>query len=73
MGVPGLVVEPLERAAALAQLGRTDEAHSALEDAVRMRPRVAEDPRRYLDPLIFQDELVDHVVEGLERAGLANL
>lgn len=70
MNVPMLVWDPIERAAALGQLGRTDAAHMAIKEIMSVRPDFVDDPRRYLNCFIMQDELVDHVIEGLVMAGL---
>jgi adenylate cyclase len=70
MNVPMLVWDPLERAAALSQLGRTNKARKAIDEIISLYPDFINDPRRYLNCYIMQDELVDHVIEGLIRAGL---
>lgn len=71
--MPQFLWDPLDRAAALAQLGRDDEASCALRDAVELRPLLARDPRRYLDCFILQDDLLEHVLDGLHKAGLSEL
>jgi len=70
MNVPMLVWDPVERAAALGQLGRSDAADIAIKEILSVRPDFVDDPRRYLNCYIMQDELVDHVIEGLVMAGL---
>jgi tetratricopeptide (TPR) repeat protein len=61
--------DPLERAAALGQLGRTSEAQQAIGQMLRLRPDFADHPRRYLECYILQDELVDQVIDGLRKGG----
>lgn len=61
---------PLERAAALGMLGRVAEGKRELADVYALRPDFAEQPRRYLECFIMQDERVDAVIEGLHRAGM---
>lgn len=70
MNVPMLVWDPLERAAALGQLGKTDAARMAVNEIIKVRPDFIDDPRRYLDCFVMQDELVDHLLDGLIKAGL---
>ena len=69
MNVPMLVWDPLERAAACGQLGDRDNARMAIDEIISLRPDFIDDPRRYLNCYIMQDELVDHVIEGLIKAG----
>ncbi len=68
--IPPLIWSPLERAAVLGQLGRIEEARIALDEALAIHPDFADDPYRYLNCFILQDELVEHVIEGLRKAGL---
>lgn len=69
MNVPMLVWDPLDRAAALGQLGDRDNAIMAVNEIILLHPDLIDDPRRYLNCYIMQDELVDHVIEGLIKAG----
>ncbi len=69
MNVPVLVWDPVERAAALGQLGKTELAKTAVQEITSLYPDFASNPRRYLDCFIMQDELVDHLIEGLIKAG----
>ena len=68
--MPKLLWDPLDRAAALGQLGMTDRAEAALQELLTVLPDFASGPRRYLECFIFQDELVDAVMDGLLKAGL---
>ena len=67
--MPNLLWDPLERAAAFAQLGKLDLARTALDELLTVQPDFALNPRRYLECFIFQDQLVDAVLEGLNKAG----
>lgn len=69
VNVPMLVWDPVERAAALGQLGKTDAAKIAVKEITSLHPDFAGNPRRYLDCFIMQDDLVDHLIEGLIKAG----
>ncbi|MGA7879138.1 MAG: hypothetical protein WCA08_25990, partial [Desulfoferrobacter sp.] len=71
MNLPTVMLDPLQRAAALGQLGRTKRGRRAIAELLKLRPDFAADPRRYLNWLIPLDELVDHVLEGVEKAGLS--
>jgi adenylate cyclase len=68
--MPMLFWDPLERAAALGQLGRTTESEKAIGELLALRPDFTDHPRRYLECFILQDELVEHVADGLKKAGL---
>lgn len=70
MNIPTLVMDPLLRVAALGQLGRIEQGRRAIAELLEIRPDFNEDPRRYLNWLIPSDELVDRVLEGVEKAGL---
>jgi adenylate cyclase len=72
LNMPMLFWDPLERAAALGQLGRVTEAREAIDEILALRPDFADHPRRYLECLIFQDELVEHVADGLRKGGLSS-
>lgn len=67
---PELFWDPIDRAAVLGQLGHVSEAGKALAEIASLQPKFADDPRRFLSCFIFQDELVEHVLEGLVKAGL---
>ena len=67
---PDLFWDPIDRAAALGQLGRTTEANPVVDELLALQPKFADAPRRFLSCFIFQDELVEHVLEGLVKAGL---
>ena len=71
MTTPTLFIDPLQRAAALGQLGQPDRSRRAIAELLELHSKFPEDPRRYLNWLIPFDDLVDHLLEGLEKAGLA--
>lgn len=68
--MPSIFWDPLDRAAVLGQLGRSAEAKKAIDEMLRLQPKVADEPLHFLNCFIFQDELVEHVLEGLNKAGL---
>ncbi len=72
-GMPDFFWGPLERAAALAQLGMMKAARSELERAVRLNPQLPEEPRRFLSSYILNKETLELVLEGLEKAGLSEM
>jgi adenylate cyclase len=69
--MPAVLWDPLERAAALGQLGRTTESRKAIGELLALRPDFADHPRRYLECFILQDQLVEHVIDGLRKGGLS--
>jgi len=66
----GFIWGPLEKAVALSMLGRSTEGKQQLAEVQALRPDFADDPRRYLECFIMQDDLVDKVIEGLQKAGM---
>ena len=54
----------------LGQLGDVEAAKHAIDEMLHIQPKLADDPRRFLRCFIFQDELIEHVLEGLKKAGL---
>jgi adenylate cyclase len=67
--MPELLWDPIDRAAVLGQLGRSSEAGKAVDEILGIQPKFADDPRRFLNCFIFTDDLVDHVLDGLMKAG----
>ena len=61
---------PLLRAAALAQLGRAEEASSSTAEVLRICPRFTEIAPRYFRYLTAFDDMSDHLIDGLQKAGL---
>jgi TolB-like protein len=66
MNMPGLLWDPVERGAALGKLGRCDEGRKAVEELLNLYPEFFDNPRRYLEMFILDDDLLDDVIEGLE-------
>ena len=60
----------LLRAAALAQLGRIEEAESSAAEVLRLCPRFASVAPRYFRYLTSFDDISDHLLSGLDKAGL---
>jgi hypothetical protein len=67
--MPELLWDPIDRAAVLGQLGHSSDAKKAVDQILRIQPKFADDPRRFLNCFIFTDGLVDHVLDGLTKAG----
>ncbi len=57
------------RAAALGQLGRLDDAQKALQELLALRPDFAATARQEYAKW-YDSELVEHLIEGLRKAGL---
>lgn len=60
----------LLRAAALAQLGRKEEASTAAAEVLRICPRFTEVSPRYFRYLCAFDDIADHIMQGLHKAGM---
>lgn len=70
--MPDLLWDPIERAAALGQLGRLDDGRNAIQELLALYPDFFQDPRRYLNCYIIRDDLVDEVLNGLEKIGYSD-
>jgi adenylate cyclase len=70
---PELHLDPMMRAAALGQLGREDEARAAVSELLKLVPDFATRGRRLISRYVKVDDLVDKIIEGLRKAGLADL
>lgn len=68
--MPRLLWEPLIRAAILGQLGRTNEARVALQNLLDIQPGFPANGRDIVRRLLYSDENVEMVFEGLHKAGL---
>ena len=67
---PGVYLCPLYQAAALGQLGQTEEAEATLETLVQLRPDFPARAHELIGRLIKAEGQVDHIIEGLQKAGL---
>ena len=64
---PGIIWQPLIRAAALGELGRVDEAKTFLDEVMELKPDFRERGRDYIRRLFVTDEHVDMICDGLSR------
>lgn len=69
MGTPELAWDPLDRAAALAKLGRVEEARAAAAELSSILPAFAVDPRGHVERLVPDPALALALLEGLSIAG----
>jgi adenylate cyclase len=69
INMPGVFYTPLALAVANGQLGRRDASGKALRDLLTLQPDYAAIAREDLGKW-FDQELVEHVIEGLRKAGL---
>ena len=70
---PELYLDPMMRAAALGQLGRQEEAKAAASQLLKLEPDFATRGRWLVSRYVKVDDLVDTIIEGLRKAGLADL
>ena len=70
---PELYLDPMMRAAALGRLGRQNEAKTAVSQLVKLAPDFATRGRLLISRYVKVDDLVDTIIEGLQKAGLADL
>jgi TolB-like protein/Flp pilus assembly protein TadD len=68
--MPDFFWDPLLRAVALSQLGRTTEAKAAITELLRLKPDAAERVHHYLAAYVFFDELRAQMLDNLHKAGL---
>ena len=67
--LPDFFWNPLMHAAALGQLGRIA-AKTALQRLLSLKPDFPKKSRFHLNSFLIKDEWVDHILEGLKKAGL---
>ncbi len=70
---PALYLDPMMRAATLGQMGRKNEARTAVGELLKLEPDFATRGRRLISHYVKVDDLIDMIVEGLRKAGLADL
>lgn len=68
--IPGLFWGPVSRIATLGQLGRTGEAEADIKTLWEWRPDFADMGRTLFGRMFKEESLIEHLVEGLEKAGL---
>ena len=68
--VKGVFWGPLLRAASLGQLGRTSEVEKDILDLKALRPDFETKARLLISRYVKEDKLVEHIIEGLKKAGL---
>ncbi len=69
---PGLYLDPMMRAAALVELGREEEAQTAVGQLLQLEPEFAGRGRQMIGRYVKVGDLVDRIIEGLRKAGLAD-
>lgn len=70
-GMPDFFWGPLGRAAALGQLGKSQDAHEEISRLKELNPSFAKEPSRYMGYNIASSDMVEHLLEGLKKAGLS--
>ena len=70
---PELFWDPLMRAAALGRMGRASEARTAIEELLKLVPDFADSGPRLIGRYVKVDDLIDAIIEGLQKAGLGGL
>jgi hypothetical protein len=68
--LPGLFWTPLLRGACLGQLGRQAEAGEQMKQLLKLKPDFSQKARVLIGRYVKEDSLVDHVLQGLQKAGL---
>jgi TolB-like protein len=68
--IPQLFWGPMLRAAVLGQLGKLGEADRHIVDLLSIRPDFKEKARYLISRYVKETSLVEHVIEGLQKAGV---
>ena len=68
--LPGLFWGPMLRAACLGQLKRQVEAEQQISHLLKFKPDFQEKSRMLIQRYVKEEELVEHIIEGLQKAGL---
>ena len=69
--MPDFFWDPLLRASALGQLGRKIKARKAYEQIINLQADFEQHARQEIEVFILSDETVEHILEGLYKAGLS--
>ena len=70
---PELFWDPLMRAAAFGQMGKKEEATVAVDDLLKLEPNFINRGRSMINRYVKVDDLIDGIIDGLRKAGLADL
>jgi len=70
---PGLFWDPMMRAASLGQMGREQEARTAVDQLLKLEPDFAGQARQLISHYVKVDDLIDKIIEGLQKVGLDDL
>ncbi len=68
--LPNLFWVPMLRAACLGQLQRQEEAEHQISYLLKFKPGFQEKSRMLIQRYVKEEELVEHIIEGLQKAGL---
>jgi len=68
--IPSLFWGPMLRVAALGQLNRMDDAKPNIVNLLQLKPEFESKARYLISRFVKEDELVEHLLEGLRKAGL---
>lgn len=69
--IPSLFWSPMLKAAILGQLDQRDQAGSQIEKLLELKPDFKEKATFLISRYVKEDELVEHVMDGLRKAGMA--
>ena len=67
---PTLYLDPMMRAAALGQMGKTSESEAALKELIELVPDFVTQGRKLVGRYVKVDSLIDDIMAGLKKAGL---
>ena len=70
---PEMFWDPVMRAASLGHMGRQNEAKSAVNQLLELEPDFPAKGRWLISRYVKVDDLVDKIIEGLQKAGLGAL
>jgi len=73
LNMPEAACDAMMRAIALAYRKRMPEAREIVKELVKNHPQAARDPAGILREYVFSDDLLERMLEGLKRAGLAQV
>lgn len=70
---PKLYFDPLMRAAVLGQMGKAQEAKTAVDELLELVSDFASRGRKLIGSYVKVDDVIDNVIEGLQKAGLEQI
>ena len=71
--MPEYYISYMDKAIATGLLGKTKDANNLLNRVIELHPDFVNHPRYYVSSFVLEGDLLEKMMEGLEKAGLYNM